>query len=293
MNRFINYLAAKMQAENKILIDQVREWFNSRGLDHAVVGYSGGIDSATTAALLNAAKIPTTIVSINVVNQTKSSNYDVFNYAERYDFLSAIEMEIDMPSFRFDAGREAALPIMRNACLYGIVAEHRYYKSLNSIVVGTVNYDEAAFLGFWGKASDAAQDFYPISHLHKSDVKMLARDLNVPQKIINAIPSGDLQWSGDLNDLKMIGATYPQIEAVAKFVDTPRSISVTEIVSFIKNTVDDPKLFTNNIIKNKFKYSLPFQNFHVNDKLELFRRRSYTMLCCAAEAYERSEANCS
>ena len=175
---------------------------------------------------------------------------------------------------------EASMPIFRNACFYGEAANLRKY-NYKPIVVGTANFDEAAYLGFWGKASDAAQDFYPISHLHKSEIYAIAKELNVPQEIIDATPSGDLMYSGDLNDLKMIGATYDQIEKIARLVGGPKLITIDRIIEYI-GMVNDPKLFIDNIVRNKFKYELPFPGFHISYKLEWFRKNCYSAIHHAA-----------
>jgi NAD+ synthase len=268
------------------LIDDVAHWFADRHLNHAVVGYSGGIDSATTAALLDAAKIKTTIVQVGFKGQKFSSTTLAMEMCGGRKYMRW--EYIDMPPisiFFGDAGKEAVLPIIRNAYFYGVAAELRE-SGERPIIVGTANFDEASFLGFWGKASDAAQDFYPISHLHKSEVYALAKELNVPQEIIKAVPSGDLQWSGELNDYKMIGATYDQIEALVKFVDTPKWKGLFEIIDFIKNTVDNPKCFVKNISKNAFKYDLPFPGFHINNRLEFFRREYYRNILVASISLE-------
>src|SRR4029079_19460688 len=81
-------------------------------------------------------------------------------------------------------------------------------------VVGTTNRDEGAYLGFFGKASDAMVDLQPISDLHKSEVRALARLLAVPAAVIDAEPSGDV-WDGR-TDAQMIGATYDDVELVLR-----------------------------------------------------------------------------
>lgn len=270
----------------KELLDQVKAWFDRNGLNEAIVGYSGGIDSATTAAVLHHAGIPTTVFQTCFKGQKLSSPmiamdfvaamheaHDHEDYMMRWDYL-----EMENPRYLNEAGKEAALPIIRNAYFYGIAAERRCH-GLKPAVVGTVNFDEAAYLGFWGKASDAAQDYYPISHLHKSEVYALAKELGVPQEIIDAVPSGDLQWSGDLNDYKMIGATYPQIEKVAEeAMQVARFGNNGDLTNLIKaiESVDDPESFIlHNIQRNRHKYVNPFPGVHAFDKLEVFRQYAY------------------
>lgn len=268
------------------LINDVKNWFHLRHLDSAVVGFSGGVDSATTAALLHAAGIRVSIVPVRISGLTKanvrSSNYDEFDFAKLYDGMEADPFTAPMAGHVTDAGKEAALPIIRNAYFYAKAAELRE-SGFNPVVVGTANFDEAAYLGFWGKASDGAQDFYPISHLFKSEVRELARFLKVPEEIINAVPSGDLQWSGDLNDQKMIGATYPQIEAVAQFAC--KNPPTAHMIEFILNNTDEPQKFMDNIVRNQHKYGLTFPGYHLKPFLEHFRKNFYGTIAYAAATF--------
>ena len=178
---------------------------------------------------------------------------------------------------------EAYAPIARNAIFYGVAASERA-NGRSPVVVGTANFSEAAFLGFWGKASDGAQDFYPISHLDKMEVYELARLLNAPPEVINAIPSGDLLFT-KTNDLEMIGATYEQIEAIIWCLDTGHKLTLNTQMK----KVIDPEKFANNIVRNSFKYDLPFPGVHVYSRLEDFRQRSYgTILQAARKVLEHA-----
>jgi len=133
-------------------------------------------------------------------------------------------------------------------------------------------------LGFWGKASDGAQDFYPISHLSKIEVYELARELGAPPEIMDAVPSGDLLFART-NDHKMIGATYDQIESILLHAEGKSDYLLRR---GMKN-VDNPRVFADNIIRNSFKYLLPFPGFHLYDRLETFRRTAYPAIKLLAE----------
>src|SRR5262249_12362719 len=93
---------------------------------------------------------------------------------------------------RFDAWSEGQmLSVTRTPALYGAAAllQADGYRSL---VAGTTNRDEGAYLGFFGKASDGMVDLQPISDLHKSEVYALARMLDVPHPVLDAPPTGDV-----------------------------------------------------------------------------------------------------
>lgn len=260
----------------------IHKWFEYNRYEtklRAIVGFSGGIDSAVTAALCSKAGIPTTIVLANAPNQIRSSNYCPYKFSELFDNMDVRVINFENPMESNEA-KEAALPILRNACFYGVAADARA-KGEFTIVVGTANFDEAAYLGFWGKASDAAQDFYPISHLHKENVRDIALYLNLPKEIIYADPSGDLLYSGETNDLKMIGCDYRTVEKIAMMA---KNYNVEGIVKEIEN-MPDPKTFCNQVEKNYFKYNLPFPGVHLKPHLETFRKNYYWVVRKAISYY--------
>lgn len=68
--------------------------------------------------------------------------------------------------------------------------EYYYGDKLNYAVVGTPNRLEYE-LGFFVKNGDGAADIKPIAHLYKSQVYQLAHHYNVPENIIDQVPTTD------------------------------------------------------------------------------------------------------
>ena len=81
--------------------------------------------------------------------------------------------------------------------------------SLGYLVAGTGNRSELS-IGYFTKHGDGAADLLPIGHLVKSEVRALARELNVPGAIIERTPSAGL-WIGQSDEEEM-GFTYAQLE---------------------------------------------------------------------------------
>ncbi|HVF17547.1 MAG TPA: NAD(+) synthase, partial [Steroidobacteraceae bacterium] len=218
-------------------------WFREQNLDAAVVGVSGGVDSALVLALLVAVmKQPGSqlrrvvallmpIESVGATNQTTATargrevaialGAEVWEAPLTDALASTIAALTQGSKLPFDAWAEGqCLSVMRTPALYGAASLLQTH-GFRSIVCGTTNRDEGAFLGFFGKASDGMVDLQPIADLHKSEVRALARYLNVPDHIIDATPRGDVH--DGRTDEEMIGASYDEIETYLRLREFGRS----------------------------------------------------------------------
>lgn len=214
----------------KCKVVAINNFFREEGLDAAVIGISGGIDSAVAFALLNEAKkqegspikhISAMVLPVNCIGTTKQKNAS----SDASDFLSPylsdsvhqiyfngrgmVESVINelAPKTAWAVGQLAS--IVRTPVLY-YQAARLQDEGYRSIVVGTTNRDEGSYIGFFGKASDAMVDLQPIADIHKSEVFALARLLKLPSFIVDRVPCGDV-WDGR-SDTEMIGAPYDFLE---------------------------------------------------------------------------------
>ena len=206
-------------------------YFQLSHLNAAVIGVSGGIDSAVTLGLFATAlqqpssplkKIVAMVAPIRTrgATQQQAAMERALLLKEKYakvvDFWICDLTEVQnaytksivhLPSSAWSEGQ--LLSIVRTPAFYYAAAllQQNGYKSL---VVGTTNRDEGAYLGFYGKASDGMVDMQAISDLHKNEVYQLASWLGIPEKIVTSKPSGDV-FDGR-KDEEMIGAPYWFVE---------------------------------------------------------------------------------
>ena len=128
------------------------------------------------------------------------------------------ELPADMrPPVDETAGRVAlgnVRPRLRMATLYYLA------NSLNYLVAGTGNRSEVT-IGYFTKHGDGGVDVLPIGHLLKSQVRALARELGVPQAIIDKAPSAGL-WVGQTDEAEM-GFSYADLERY--LADGPEGVS--------------------------------------------------------------------
>lgn len=188
------YIANKLEAINK--------FFTCEQLDSAVVGLSGGVDSAVVYKLLIAAsQVPGSpikqVMGVSIPIYSKGiSGQSAAEYRANLLFKSLSDEELkvgcyasvnltstakkffaEFPMMNDWAHGQAAC-ILRTPVLYGWAANLQT-QGFKSLVVGTTNRDEGSYIGFFGKASDAMVDLQPIADIHKSEVYKVAEYLMV------------------------------------------------------------------------------------------------------------------
>jgi len=94
-------------------------------------------------------------------------------------------------------------PRLRMASLYYIA------NTLNYLVAGTGNRSELT-IGYFTKYGDGGVDLLPIGRLLKSEVRAMARVLEIPEAVIDKAPSAGL-WLGQTDEAEM-GFTYADLE---------------------------------------------------------------------------------
>lgn len=203
------------QVENRLknwLINKI----DSAGAKGAIIGLSGGIDSAVTAVLAKKAFEDNTLGIIlpcysndddkedaKLLAEKFNINYKNINLDNVYDeFLKTIDQNKDSKKSS-NMALANIKPRLRMTTLY-------YYASLNNyLVIGTDNWSELK-VGYFTKYGDGGVDLSPLGRLVKSEVRELAKYLGIPEKIINKKPSAGL-WEGQTDENEM-GVSYEELD---------------------------------------------------------------------------------
>jgi len=196
------------------IIDWLRDYFEKNGKDcSAVVGISGGKDSSTVAALCAQAIGKDKVYGVLM---PQGNQHDIDYSRELVEFLGIKRLEINikktvdamLESIKeadFSLNRQATINIparIRMTTLYAVSA------AVNGRVANTCNLSED-YIGYATKYGDAAGDFSPLSQLTVAEVKLVARELALPEKFIEKVPEDGL--SG-LSDEENIGFTYAVLD---------------------------------------------------------------------------------
>ncbi|MES3161119.1 MAG: NAD(+) synthase [Halorubrum sp.] len=188
-----------------------------------VVNMSGGLDSTVVAAAAVEALGPDRVYGL-ILPCNKAGT---LHARDAEGLAEALEIEYDtihlQPLFaalgsvapdRFDLHDE---PVLTGNAIARLRMTMAYLaaNATNRLVCGTSNRSER-LLGYVTKYGDGAADLLPIGHLYKTEVRLLADELGVPEFVVEKPPTaGILVGQRDVDDL---GAPYEVIDAVLRAV---------------------------------------------------------------------------
>lgn len=215
------------------------EYFGFHGITAAVVGVSGGIDSAVVLGLFaRLAQRPSSPLVrvipalLPVFSKEGATNQDtaLSRGRELVESLDLDPVKVDL-SDSLESMKAAGekgfgalstpwatgqlVSYIRTPALY-YIATLSTAEGFPCVLAGTTNRDEGSYIGFFGKASDGMVDIQPISDIHKSEVYAVARELGVPRSVIEATPTGDT-FDGR-TDEEMTGFSYDFLELYEHFL---------------------------------------------------------------------------
>lgn len=196
------------------IVDFITHQFHDAGYSRAVVGVSGGVDSALVAALcaraLGAENVYGLLLPYATSNPASTAHgrlvceelglpHELFDITPAADALIARDPE--MASVR----KGNIMSRCRMVVLYDQSA------AWNGLVMGTGNRTES-LLGYFTLYGDSACALRPIGHLYKCQVRTLARHLGLPEAVVGKAPSADL-WAGQ-TDEGDLGFTYDDADQI-------------------------------------------------------------------------------
>ena len=227
--------SSTFQAEkiNQHIVKWLLDYANNAKVKGFVVGISGGIDSALTSTLCAQTGLPTLCVEMPIhqaeshvnrayehIDQLKKRFPNVFN--ERADLTPVFEnFKNQVPSSENEGVLNLSLANtrarLRMTTLYYFAGLHGF------LVAGTGNKVEDFGVGFFTKYGDGGVDVSPIADLVKSEVRLLAEFLKVPESILKAKPTDGL-FGDDRSDEDQIGANYDELEWAMNQIENGKTL---------------------------------------------------------------------
>jgi NAD+ synthase len=228
------------EVKNK-LVQWIQDWFEQNGKDcNAVVGISGGLDSSVVSTLCVEALGKDRVIAVKMPD----------NYQSDEDIADMLINHLDIKSYRVNI-HEAKLelyyqlvmeneitlseqtkinisPRIRMTTLYAIS------QSVNGRVANTSNLSES-WVGYDTKFGDSAGDFSPLFNLTKTEIRLIGKELGLPEELVNKTPIDGLCGQTDED---RFGFTY---EVLDKYIRT--GICENEVIKNKIDTMHEKNLF--------------------------------------------------
>jgi len=199
------------QVVEKFLSEKLRK-VGAKGF---VLGVSGGIDSAVCLRLCARAVGPKKVLGL-LMPEKDSAAEDLADAKELCGTEGVAHKVVDITG-PVDAFAEAvdqkpdrkSLANIKARCR--MVVLYHYANTDRRLVVGTSNKSEL-LIGYFTKFGDGGADLEPIGDLYKTEVRQLAREIGIPKKIVDKVPTAGL-WKGQTDEGEM-GISYDRLDAI-------------------------------------------------------------------------------
>lgn len=198
----------------KILTAFIRDSVVKNGFRNAILGVSGGLDSAVVLALcrkaLGAGHVSALLLPYRASDPESLRHGKLACKAFKAPFeVIDISPQVDAYFDRFPA--ENRLQVGNKCARERMAVLYDFSVRKKALVAGTSNKSEL-LIGYSTQFGDSAAAFQPIGDLYKTQVFELARHLGVPEEIVAKKPSADL-WPGQ-TDEKEIGIAYKDLDVL-------------------------------------------------------------------------------
>jgi NAD+ synthase len=232
-------LAIDADIARTVISEFIRGQLRQAGFERAVIGLSGGIDSAVVAFLVAEAIGAERLLAVLMPYRTSSpaSRADAEAVVAKLGCASEL-IEISPMVDAYFANDADASSLRRGNFMARQRMAVLYDRSVtwSGLVVGTSNKTES-LIGYTTLFGDSACAFNPIGDLYKSQVRQLAEALGVPEAIIRKAPSADL-WPGQTDETEA-DISYPVLDRLLFWrVDKRRSVDEVVAMGFDRALVE-------------------------------------------------------
>lgn len=205
----------------KEITENIYNFYKSTGSSGFVIGMSGGLDCALVGALVAKANVPIIAITMPFEADKSAQRLKGIEHAKELceafsiplytiditkavnEIYQQLDESIKLEFVNEKLAKANVLPRVRMTNLYLLA------QLTNRLVIGTGNLSEIV-MGYFTKWGDGGYDYNPIKHLTKTEAYILAKEIGVPNNIINKTPSADL-WDNQSDETEM-GISYKDLD---------------------------------------------------------------------------------
>ncbi len=224
----------------KVLLMFLREEVRKLGFGRVVLGLSGGLDSAVCAALAARALTPERVLAMVMpygpgddpdTRDAEAWARELGVEARRVDIAPMVDAYFERHPTDDRVLRGNKMARERMSILYDVSGREK------ALILGTSNKTEL-LIGYGTIHGDMASGINPMGDLYKTQVRVLAEHLGVPEPIRRKAPTAGL-WAGQ-TDEDEIGFPYRELDLVLEaLVDRRQSRDEAIAAGFAAKLVDE------------------------------------------------------
>lgn len=253
-----NILNIDCGKEKARIVNFLKDTFEKQNIQNAVIGLSGGVDSAVSFYLLREVLRSENIFVMHLYySQPTLSMVEPilkdYEIPEKNIQILSIKSCVDelIKTLGIESNEESKIRIGNIMARTRMIALFDLAKKNNALVCGTENKSEK-LLGYFTRFGDQASDIEPISHLYKTQVFQLALFLDIPGDIIKQKPTAGL-WEGQTDEGEF-GFTYEEADQVLRLY-FDKHYSKDDI---IKKGFKSAEKIISLMKRNEFKQKTPY-----------------------------------
>ncbi len=206
---------AKLEIDAKDAIAKLEkflaDFLEETDFDGYVIGLSGGIDSAVSAALAVRAVGPEKVRAFSMPYKSSMHAVKDARLVANWLKIELVELDISKMIDSYYADSKSVNPIRAGNKMsrerMSILFDQAFQSRL--LVLGTTNRTELA-LGYFTWFGDSGCSVNVLGELYKTQVRQVASELGVPQGVIDKPPSADF-WAGQVDEDEL-GLTYEEVD---------------------------------------------------------------------------------
>ena len=222
--------------ETKKIVEFIRDYYQKNNLGGAVLGISGGKDSAVVAALLVEALGKENVLGLTLPCHSKEKDKEGAELISDYYGFELLNIDLTtvydtfkeeinkLGDFKEEELRNSDInikPRLRMSAVYYMSALMTAITGRTYLVAGTSNKCEL-YVGYFTKGGDSVHDIAPIADLTVEEVLAVGEVLNVPKEVLYRVPEDGLSNQTDEDKL---GVTYKEITSYMNREELPKEVS--------------------------------------------------------------------
>lgn len=224
-----------MNYENEIekIVNFIRNYYRENNLGGAIIGLSGGKNSAVLSGILVKSLGSDKVIGISMPCESLKGDYndakiisDYYNFKllnvdlnEIYKlFIKEIKKTGNYQNKELLKSNINLKPRLRMTCLYYFSSLYTSLTNKQYLVIGSSNACEL-YVGYFTKGGDYVADIMPLAHLTEDEVIEIGKILNTPEEILLKTSTDGITG---LTDEEVLGISYNTVGDFLKGKEIPQ-----------------------------------------------------------------------